>query len=102
MDCHKQESLHRNYLKKDYLRQDTSKATSQYWKHDWRPVSFTLVMNDFGVKYIRKEPVHLLIQTLKQHYKTKEDREGTKYLGITLDWDNKKQEVHLSIPGYVE
>ncbi len=59
-------------------------------------------MDDFGVKYIGKEHVHHLTQTLKQHYKIKEDWEGTCYLGITLDWDYRKCEVHLSMPGYVE
>jgi hypothetical protein len=87
MDCHKQESLHRNYLKKVYLRQDTGKARSRQDKHDWRPISFTLVVNDFGVKYIGKEHVHHLIQTLKQHYELEEDWGGTRYLGIMLDWN---------------
>jgi hypothetical protein len=60
-----------------------------YWKHDWRPINFTLVMDDFGVKYIGKEHVHHITQTLKQHYEIKEDWKGTRYLGITLDWDYK-------------
>jgi hypothetical protein len=67
-----------------------SKITPGYWKHNWRPISFTLVVDDFGVKYIRKEHVHHLTQTLKQHYEIKEDWEGNCYLGITLDWDYKK------------
>jgi hypothetical protein len=67
-----------------------------------RPISFTLVIDDFGVKYIGKEHVHHLIQTLKEHYKIKEDWEGTWDLGIMLDWDYKKREVHLSMLGYVE
>ena len=79
-----------------------SKVTSGYWKHDWRPISFTLVVDDFGVKYINKTDVNHLIQTLKQDYEIEEDWEGTRYLGVTLDWDYKKREVHLSMPGYVE
>ena len=59
-------------------------------------------MDDFGVKYINKADVNHLIQTLKQDYEIEEDWEGTWYLGITLDWDYKKREVHLSMPGYVE
>ncbi len=30
------------------------------------------------------------------------DWEGTQYLGLTLDWDYTKREVHLSMPGYIE
>ncbi len=37
-----------------------SKTTPGYWKHDWRPISFTLVVDDFGIKYIRQEHVMLL------------------------------------------
>ena len=28
--------------------------------------------------------------------------EGKKYIGITLDWDYKQRQVHLSMPGYVK
>jgi hypothetical protein len=56
-------------------------------------------MDDFGVKYINKTDINHLIQTLKQDYKIEKDWEGTWYLGITLDWDYKKHEVHLSMPG---
>lgn len=27
---------------------------------------------------------------------------GTKYCGLTLDWDYKNREVHISMPGYVK
>jgi hypothetical protein len=26
-----------------------SKLTPGYWKHEWHPISFTLVVDDFGV-----------------------------------------------------
>jgi hypothetical protein len=59
-------------------------------------------VDDFGVKYINKTDVNHLIQTLKQDYEIEEAWEGTWYLGITLNWDYKKREVHLSMPDYVE
>ena len=59
-------------------------------------------MDNFGVKYINKADATHLIQTLQQGHKIEEDWEGTRYLGIALDWDYKKREVHLSMPGYVE
>jgi hypothetical protein len=59
-------------------------------------------VDDFGVKYINETDVNHLIQALKQDYEIEEDWEGNRYLGITLDWDYKKREVHLSMPGYVE
>jgi hypothetical protein len=79
-----------------------SKNAPSYWKHEWRPISFTLIVDDFGVKYIGKEHIMHLISVLKAHYKVKEDWEGTRYLGITMDWDYKNHQVHLSMPEYVE
>ena len=37
---------------------------------------------------------------VKETYKLKEDPEGSKYVGISLDWDYVKGEVHLSLPRY--
>ncbi len=34
-----------------------SKITPGYWCHDWRPISLTLIADNFGVKYINKEDV---------------------------------------------
>ena len=79
-----------------------SKVTPGYWRHSWRPISFCLVVDDFGVKYINKEDVEHLISVLKQDYEIDMDWEGTRYLGLTLDWDYTKREVHLSMPGYIE
>jgi len=94
-----QELLEERLQKAGYTQ---SKLTPGYWKHEWRPISFTLVVDDFGVKYIGKEQVTHLIKSLKEHYEVEEDWEGHRYLGITLDWDYKKREVHLSMPDYVE
>jgi hypothetical protein len=75
-----------------------SKFTPGYWKHEWCPISFTLVVDNFGVKYIGKEHVMHLIRVLKEHYEVEEDWEGTRYLGITMNWDYKNHQVHLSMP----
>jgi hypothetical protein len=79
-----------------------SKFIPGYWKHEWRPISFTLVVDNFGIKYIGKEHVMHLIRVLKEYCEVEEDWEGTQYLGITIDWDYHNHEVHLSMPEYVE
>ena len=76
-----------------------SKITPGYWRHDWQPISFTLVVDDFGVKYVNKDDVEHLISSLSQDYTINTDWEGTRYLGITLDWDYSQCKVHLSMPG---
>jgi hypothetical protein len=100
----KQESSCRNYYKICLLAAgcSQSKLTPGYWKHGWHPISFTLVMDDFNIKYIGKEhPMHL-IKTLKEYYKVEEDWEGKRYLEIAMDWDYKNREVHMSMPDYVK
>ena len=79
-----------------------STMTPGFWKHDTRPISFSLIVDDFGVKYVGKEHADHLISVLKEHYTVDEDWEGKKYCGITLDWDYVNREVHLSMPGYCD
>ena len=78
-----------------------SKVTPGFWKHAWRPINFTLVVGNFGVKYVGKEHAENLIGVLKQDYEINTDWEGTQYLGLTLDWNYIKRQVHLSMPGYI-
>jgi hypothetical protein len=59
-------------------RYQQSKITPEYWHHDWRPISFTLVVDNFGVKYINKEDVEHLASILKQAYKININWEGTR------------------------
>ena len=79
-----------------------SKVTPGYWRHKWCPISSTLVVDDFGLKYINKTDVNHLISMLSQDYKIIMDWDGTQYLGLTLDWDYKLRKVHISMPEYIE
>ena len=38
------------------------------WPHKWRPIQFTLVVDDFGVKYVGKDHAEHLISTLQEDY----------------------------------
>ena len=78
-----------------------SRAVPGLWTHKTRPISFTLVVDDFGVKYVGKEHAVHLISILKQFYEISEDWTGSKYIGITFDWDYANRRVHLSMPGYI-
>ena len=46
-----------------------SRIVPGLWKHDTRPIQFTLVVDDFGVKYVGKEHAIHLQQVLNEHYK---------------------------------
>ncbi len=79
-----------------------SKLVSGLWKHNTRQIQFILVVDDFGMKYKDEEHAQHLKNTLKEYYKLTCNWRGTQYIRITLDWDYKKQQVHLSMPNYVK
>jgi hypothetical protein len=60
------------------------------------------VVDDFGIKYVGQEHPQHLLAVLQEHYTVTTDWNGSRYIGITLDWDYAKRRVHLSMPGYVE
>ena len=62
-----------------------AKLTVGLFKHISRPITFTLVTDDFGVKYVNKRDADHLIEALQQHYDITTDWEGKKYIGIDLD-----------------
>ena len=77
--------------------------TPGLWHHQWWPITFCLVVDDFGVKYIGKEPANHLIQCLHNHYQEVEiDWAGKRFCGIHLNWDYTNHTCDLSMPGYVE
>ena len=67
-----------------------------------RPASFTLVVDDFGVKYVGKEHVDHLIECLREMYKLMEEWTGSLYCGITLEWNYEERYVDISMPGYIK
>ena len=75
--------------------------TPGLWKHLYRPILFSVVVDDFGVKYVGKEHAQHLIDTLASFYEITVDWEATKYCGITLEWDYDNRTVDLSMPGYI-
>ena len=98
-----QASILANNLLSKWLRESNYYETSTpgLWKHETKPVTFTLVVDDFGIKYIDKENVEHLINALKKYYETEIDRKGEKCIDITLKWDYTNKTVDASMPNYV-
>ena len=69
--------------------------------HETRPIWFTLVVDDFGVKYVGKRHAEHLMKVLSEFYEMEEDWLGKLYCGITLDWNYEKGYVDTSMPNYV-
>ena len=80
----------------------SSKWTPGLWFHETRPISFTLVVDNLGVKYTRKEDAEHLFNAIEQKYPIKIDWTGSKYIGIDIDWHYDEKYVTLSMKGYVE
>jgi hypothetical protein len=76
--------------------------TPGLWTHISRPIQFTLVVDDFGIKYVGKQHADHLLNALKEHYTIDIDWEGKLYCGITLTWDYKNKHVDISMPGYIK
>ena len=53
-----------------------SKITPGFWTQKWRPISFALCVDDFGVKYVGKEHAEHLLTTINNHYDTSHEWEG--------------------------
>ncbi len=73
------------------------------FKHKTNGVVFTLVVDDFLIKYKGRVNVDHLLNSLKELYKITTDfsRDKLKYVGITLHHNRTKRHIDLSIPGYV-
>jgi hypothetical protein len=78
-----------------------ARHTPGLWLHKTRPISFTLVVDDFAVKYVGKQHAEHLRNALLQTYEITTDWSATVYSGMTLRWDNNNRTCDISMPGYV-
>ena len=69
----------------------SSPITPGLWQHQTCPFQFSLVVDDFGVKYELQEDIKHLLDALKTIYKISEDWYGKLYFGINLKWYYYKQ-----------
>ena len=71
------------------------------WRHQTRPLQFSLVVDDLGIKYERQEDTTHLLDALQTIYKISEDWDGKLYCGLNLEWYYYKRKVLVSMPSYV-
>jgi hypothetical protein len=72
------------------------------WRHLTCPVSFTLMVDNFGVKYADKEHINNLIECLRENYELTEDWTGNLYCRIKLLRDYTVCTLDISMPGYIK
>ena len=72
------------------------------WRHHTKPIQFTLVVDNFGIKYENKQDAQDIINVLESNYEAVSvDWDGELLCGIKLEWDYQNQTVDLSMPGYI-
>jgi len=78
-------------------------STPMLFRHSHLPISFTLVVDDFGIKYDSPSDLDHLLSCLSSKYVLKTHRTGTKYkyLGYTIDYDRAARLLTLSMPDYI-
>ena len=57
--------LKQRFAEKDYFEVD---HTPGLFKHKWRPIWFTLVLDNFGIKYVGEEHRDHLLNILNKYY----------------------------------
>jgi hypothetical protein len=78
-----------------------ARHTPEIWLHKTRTISFTLIMDDFVVKYVDKQHAEHLRKPLLRAYKLMTDWKVNVYSRITLKWDYENRTCDISMPGYV-
>ena len=76
--------------------------TPGLWKHVSRPIAFTLVVDDFGIKYVGREHLDHLLAAIRNDYTVDVDETGGLYVGIKLSWNYEKGYVDIAMPDYVK
>jgi hypothetical protein len=66
-----------------------------------RPIAFSLIVDNFAVKYVGKQHADHLRNALLQSYELTTDWAVKVYSGMSLNWDYKNRTCDISMPGYV-
>jgi hypothetical protein len=78
-----------------------ARHTPDLWLHKTRPIAFSLVVDDFAVKYVGKQHADHLRNALLKIHELIADWAAKLYSGMTLKWDYKNRTCDITIPGYV-
>ena len=75
--------------------------TPGLWRHTDRRTTFTLAVDDFGIKFFSQSDADHLFAALATKYALTKDWTGSSYLGFKINWDYSAGHVDISMPGYV-
>jgi hypothetical protein len=84
--------LQRNLAKDGYR---PTQQTHGTWTHDTRPISFLLVVDDFGVKYVGREYAEHLMACIKKKFNISSDWNVGAYCGFFIGLGLQKRHSGL-------
>jgi hypothetical protein len=76
-------------------------STPCLFTHSSRPTKFSLVVDDFGIKYSTTDDLDHLLNALRDMYIITTDPIGASYLGLTINYDRPSRRIHVSLPGVI-
>lgn len=94
-----QERLLAHLQKHGYYQCPNTPCLIRHRDHD---IAFSLVVDDFGVKYKQRTHADHLISALQELYSIKINWTGDKYLGMNIIHDAQNSTIKISLPHYVE
>ena len=77
-------------------------STPALWKYEMRDITFSLFVNDFGVKYVGRENYDHFIQAIKKQYTISMDWTTSLFCGIHIQWDYSARKCNISMPNYLK
>jgi hypothetical protein len=78
-----------------------ARHTPGLWLYKTWPIAFSLIVDDFVVKYVGKQHSDHLRNALLKTYELITDWESMVYSGMILKWDYKIRTCDISMPGYI-
>jgi hypothetical protein len=75
--------------------------TPGLWRQESQPITFSLVVDNFGIKHVGDQHARHLIKALEDLCTVSSDWTGSLYCGLTLNWDYTNGTANLSMPDYV-
>jgi hypothetical protein len=63
---------------------------------------FVLIVDDFGVEYVRNADAEHLQNELQQSYTGTTDWTSSKFAGIKIQWDYSLQTARTTMDGYIQ
>ena len=71
------------------------------WTHSTMPTTFTLAVNEFGMKFFAAADATNLLNMMRKNYFIIVDPSGRKYCGLTIKWNYPGDYVDISMPNSV-